>query len=114
MLSPKKPKPGVEAAGELLPLHQYNCIVDGRPFQNVLNDVVARLGVGADESGYYRNLAKFLTECVKVCHDALDKQEGFPTRHERWYKDLEFTVGKPVVDGDEDAAFFKPDVVGGV
>jgi len=111
MLSPKepKPKPGIEAPGELLRLYQYDCIVDSQPFQKALNDVVARLGTftppspGAGEPAYYLDLAKFLTKCVKVCHDVLDGQEGFPTRQERWYNDLEFTVGKPVVDSVEGA-----------
>jgi len=121
MLSPKelKLKPGIVAPSALPLLHQYGCIVDNQPFRNALNDVVARLGTftprapGAGEPAYYRDLAKFLTKCVEVCHDVLDEQEGFPIRQERWYNDLEFTVGKPVVDGVEGAPPLKPDITGG-
>jgi hypothetical protein len=70
--------------------------------------------VGVGESASYRGLAKFLTECVEACHDALDKQNVFPPRQDRWYGDLEFTVGKPpVVDGVEGAASLMPDITGG-
>jgi len=129
MLSPKEPKPkpkskpkpqpGVKTPSEFLPLHEYDCIVDGEPFQNALNVVVARLGTftpqtpGAGEPVYYRGFAEFLTKCVKICHDALDEQEGFAARQERWYNDLEFTVARPVVDGIEGAPALKPDITGG-
>jgi len=121
VLSPKepRPKPDIGAPRELFLLHEYDCIVDSQPFQNALNDVVARLGTftprapGAGEPAYYRGLAKFLTNCANVCHDALDEQEEFPTRQERWYDNLEFTVGRPVVDGVEGAPPLKPDITGG-
>ncbi|KAF9644543.1 hypothetical protein BDM02DRAFT_3190520 [Thelephora ganbajun] len=119
ILSPKAPKPGVEAAGQLLLLHQYDCLVDQNPFNNALDDVVARLGTytpqppGAGETACYSDLTNFLTECVGVCHDALDKQDRFPSRRERWYSDLEFSVGKTMVDGVDGAAALKPDITGG-
>ena len=101
MLSPKSPKSGVETAGKLVPLHQHDCMVDGQPFQEALNEAVARLGIftpqaaEADESTSHRGLTEFLTECVKACHDSLDKRHGFPPRQERWYSELEFIVGNP-------------------
>jgi len=102
VLSPKCPKPGVEAAGKLVPLSQHDCMVDGRLFKEALDDVVARLEVftpqtaGVDKSTVYRGLTEFLAECVETCHDALDKRHGFPPRRERWYRELEFTVGNSV------------------
>jgi hypothetical protein len=118
MLSPKTPKPHVEGVGGLLRLDDYDCTVDGKPFLTALDDVVMRLKTftpqaGTGESASYPGFAKFLTECVKMCHEALDKQNGFPPRQDRWYKDLEFTVGKSAVDGVEGAAFLKPDITGG-
>ena len=118
-LSPKTPKPGVEAAGELLLLGDYDCTVDTQPFRDALNDVVARLKTftpqpaDAGQSASYHGLAQFLTGCVKACHDALEVQNVFPPRQDRWYKDLEFTVGKPVVDGVEGAASLMPKITGG-
>ena len=79
ILSPKTPKHGIDAAGKLLELHQYDCDVDSQPFQDALHDVVARLEPftpqtpGSAEEASYSTLAKFLTGCVKVCHRALDK-----------------------------------------
>lgn len=119
MLSPRKPKPSTEAPGELLLLHRYDYTVDDRCFHNALDVAVARLGtfipqsVYAGESLNCRDLARFLTGCVQVCHDALYKQEGFPTRQERWCNNLGFTVGNPVQDGVEDAAPLKPSITGG-
>ena len=101
MFSPKSPKLGVEATGRLVPLHQHDCMVDGQLFQEALNQVVTRLGIftpqtaEADEPASHRGLAEFLAECVEACHDSLDKQHGFPPRQERWYRELEFTVGNP-------------------
>lgn len=75
MLSPKKPKPHVEAAGELLPQDRYDCTVDTLAFRNALDHVVARLEnncILTSQSFDPHNLAVFLTRCVEVCHNALD------------------------------------------
>jgi len=104
MLSPKTPKRGIEVAGELLRLHDYNCIVDRQPFLAALDDVVAQFRTftpqpaGSGESVSYPSLAEFLTECVEACHKALDRQHGFPLRQDRWYQRLEFTVARQVGD----------------
>lgn len=109
MLSPKKPKPGVEAAGKLLRPHEYDCTVDGPVFQDTLNDVVARLKTDTKPTSQLLDphyLAVFLAKCVEVCHDALDKQQCAPLRQDRWYKNLQFTIkgvsttpsGEPVPD----------------
>lgn len=99
MLSPKSPNSGVESAEKLVPLHQHDCMVDGQLFREALNEAVARLDIftppaaEADESTSHRGLTEFLTGCVKACHDSLDNRHGFPPRQERWYRELEFTVG---------------------
>ena len=119
ILSPKTPKRGIDATGKLLALDQYDCIVDEQPFQSALDDVVTRLGPftplapGSTESESYPSLAKFLTKWVKECHNALDKQHGFPARRERWYEKLEFTVGRLLGDGIDHAKPLNPDIVGG-
>ena len=96
----------------------YDCLADGKPFLDALNHVAAHLETftpqaGTGESASYPGIAEFLTGCVNACHDALDRQQGFPLRQDRWYKDLEFTVGKTVMDGVEGAASLKPDITGG-
>jgi len=124
ILSPRTPKPGVEPSKDLLSLDQYNCTVDGQPFQHALDKVASKLntesytytpptGEGTTESSSYPPLAEFLTGCVNTCHDALDEQGGFPPRTERWYRDLEFTVGRQVGDRVGGAAPLKPDITGG-
>ena len=119
ILSPKTPKPRIDTAGKLLELHEYDCVVDEQPFQSALNDAVARLGIftpqapGSAETASYPSLAKFLTKCVKSCHDALDKQAGFPPRQQRWYRELEFIAGRLLGDGADHAKPLFPDIVGG-
>jgi hypothetical protein len=96
MLSPKKPKPGVEAAGKLLLLDQYDFAVDKPAIQDALNDVVARLEndeILTSQSFEPHDLAAFLTRCIEACHDALDNQQDAPPRQARWYHDLRFAVG---------------------
>jgi hypothetical protein len=118
-LSPKTPKPGVGTPEKLLSIDQYHCRVDGKAFDDALRDTVAQLktfappAVGVEKPAYCLNLAEFLTNCVRACHDALDKQEEFPSRQDRWYKDLEFAVGRPATDGVGGTATLKPDVMGG-
>ena len=95
MLSLKRPKPGVEAAGELLRLDQYACVVDGLVFQDTLNDVVTQLENGIKPASRLlddNDLAPFLTGCVEACHDVHDGQQHAPLRQDRWYKDLDFTL----------------------
>jgi len=119
MLSPKSPKPGVETAGELRLLHQYNCTVDKKPFQDALDDAVKQLRTftpqpaKSSESASYPGLVKFLTECVEACHNALDKQRDLPVRQNRWYERLEFIVARNVMDRVDHASSLKPDIAGG-
>jgi hypothetical protein len=94
MLSPKTPKPGFEAAEELLPLDRYDCVADGPAFQNALEEVVARLGNDetlTPQSFEHHDLVAFFATCIEACHDALDKQQGAPLRQNRWYGDFQFT-----------------------
>ena len=94
MLSPKTPKAGFEAAKELLPLDQYDCVVDEPAFQNALEEVVARLGndeILTSQSFEHHDLVAFFATCIEACHDALDKQQGTPLRQNRWYRDFQFT-----------------------
>ena len=120
MLSPKTPKRGIETAGKLLPLSQYDCIVDGQPFHASLDEVVARFGTftpqpaGSGESASYPSLAEFLTNCVKACHKTLDGRREFPVRQKRWYERLEFTVARQVKDGIDHASPLRPDITGGI
>ena len=98
---------------------QYKYDVDVQSFRNALKEVVTNLVPftakhGSAESTNYPGLAQFLTTCVKACHAALDKQNEFAPREERWYKDLEFTVAKTAADGVEGAAPVKPNVTGGI
>ena len=120
ILSPKKLKPGAQPADGLLSLRQYDCMVDEQPFQAALEDVITGFrtfnpqSAGAPEKDYCSGLAEFLTGCVKACHDALDKnQTRFPILQQRWYNNLEFIVGRPVMDGVGHAAPLKPDITGG-
>jgi hypothetical protein len=96
MLSPKTPKPRLEAVRELRPLGQYDCIVDKPTFRRAVDDVATQLGSDvtfASQSFEHHDPAAFFTTCVEVCHDVLDKQQDAPLRQDRWYKDLRFTVG---------------------
>jgi len=122
MLSPKTPKPGVksESPDRLLRLDQYRCTVDDPPFRAALDHVVAQLETfrpqpsGSPESASYPTLARFLTNCVKACHDALDSQTGpFAPRQERWYAKLEFIPGRRVKDRVDHASPLWPDISGG-
>ena len=94
-------------------------MVDEQPFKAALEDVIAGFRTfnpppaRAPEKDYYSGLARFFTGCIKACHDALDKNQTIFPIQERWYKNLEFTVGKPVMDGVERAAPLKPDITGG-
>ena len=116
MLSPETPKPGLEAAGKLLQLDQYDCTVDGPAFQNALDDVVTRLGNGAiltSQSFEHHDLAVFLNKCVEACHDALDKQQDSPRRQDRWYKDLRFTIRSTSSFRPGESVPLKPLIAGG-
>ena len=120
MLSPKTPKRGIEAAGKLLPLAQYDCLVDGQPFLAALDDVVAQSKTftprpaGSCGLASYPSLAKFLTDCVEACHNALDRRHEFPVRQERWYGNLEFTVLRGTVgDCVDHASPLQLDITGG-
>jgi len=116
MLSPKKPKAGVEAAGALLPLDQYDCVADGPIFQDTLNDVVSRLrndNKPAPQSLDHHDLVAFLTRCAAACHHGLDKQHDTPLRQDWWCGDLDFNInilatslGKPTPS--------RPDVTDGL
>ena len=117
MLSAKQPKAGVGAVGDPLMLDQYDCAVDTEPFQNALKDVSHKLAPrriqtqGSGEVGFYPDLAKFLTTCIRECHKSLDKEEEAPQN--RWYRDLQFVKAKQPVDRIE-GAVLKPDLTGGV
>jgi len=119
MLSPKTPKPDTDAVGKLLQLDNYECTVEGQPFLDALDDVVARIETfdpqppGSAESASYPGLVKFLTDCVEACHKALDRQPGLPLRQERWYEKLEFTVARKVGDRVDHASPLWPDITGG-
>lgn len=119
MLSPKIPKPDTDTAGKLLQLDDCKCTVDEQPFLHALNDVVARIDTfdpqppGSAESASYPGLVKFLMDCVKACHKALDRQPGLPPRQERWYEKLEFTVARKVGDRVDHASPLWPDITGG-
>lgn len=113
MLSPKRPKPGVEAAGEILRLDQYACVVDGLVFQNALDDVVTQLENGIKPTPRLLDdydLAPFLTRCVEACHDALDGQQHAPPRQDRWYKDLDFTLTGVLVAPSGEPVPLKADI----
>jgi len=101
MLSPKTPKhcPGVP--GELLLLDQYDCMVEELALQDALNDVVTRLendDILTSRPFGVHNLTSLLTRCVEACHDALDKQQDAPLRQDRWYNDIQSTVGSAPAD----------------
>ena len=113
MLSPKKPKPGVEVIGELLRLDQYDCVVDGPVFQNALNNAITRLENDIKAASRLldpSDLAMFLARCMEACHDALDEQEYAPLRQDRWYKGLEFTLRGVLVAPSGEPAPLKMDV----
>ena len=95
MLSPKKPKPGVEVVGRLLPLDQYDCVADGLLFQETLDDVITHLkndNEPTSQSLDRHGLATFLTRCITACRDALDKQQCAPPPQDRWFKDVNLTL----------------------
>jgi len=116
MLSPKKPKPHIEPTAELLLQDQYDYVVDKLAFQNALEDVVTRLVNDASltsQSFNLHDLAAFLTGCVEVCHDALDKQQDFPFRQDRWCRNFQFTVRGVPVDRSRKFVRRKSLIVGG-
>jgi len=79
ILLPKRPEPGVEAAGDLISTAAVGRLV----FQDALNDIVGRLENGTKSASRlldYNDLAPFPTRCVEVCHDALDGQQHAPLR----------------------------------
>jgi len=121
ILSPKNPKPGVETAGELLLLDEYDCKIDEPAFLDSLGDIAQGLlqsqhfstQTGSGESTHYKPLVAFLTDCVSLCHNALDGPSA-PSRQDRWYKDLQFTAGKTLVDSIGGSPRpLKPDITGG-
>jgi len=117
MLSPKTPKAGVEAAGALLPLDQYDCVADGPVFQDTLNDVVSRLRNDNEPIPHslgHHVLAAFLTRCAAACHDAIDKQQNTPLRQDRWYKGLGFTVSGILANSMGESALFESDITDGL
>lgn len=120
ILSPKQLKEGAAPSKGLYGIEDYHCTVKKEAFRYALNELVARppsfsSATGAAEKACYVSLAKFLTETLKACHEALDKHndDKIPKRLERWYHDLEFVVGTQMVDGIEGAAALRPDIVGG-
>ena len=116
MLSPKKPKPHVEAAGKILLLDQYDCVVDTSAFQNALDYAATHLqndAILTSQSFDLDELAAFFSRSVEVCHDALDRQQDSPLRWGRWYKDLQFTVWDALADNSVESISLKPPIVGG-
>ena len=118
ILSPKTLKDGVETGTRLIPISDYNCVVDEDTFDKALRHVVEGLetynikSAGSTEESSYSVLAPLLTKFVARCHAALDESNDFPPAHKRWYDKLEFVVAKQVADGIEGAAPLKPDIVG--
>ena len=113
MLSPKGPKPWLEAAGQLLPLDHHDYMVDELVLQIALDDVVIRLEsdeILTSQSLEHHDLAGFLTRCTEACHNALDKQPNAPLRQDQWYKDLRFTVKTRTGDC---STSLQPPIVGG-
>ncbi|KAF9788668.1 hypothetical protein BJ322DRAFT_1183683 [Thelephora terrestris] len=120
ILSPKQLKDGAVPSKGFYGIDQYHCTVDEEAFGNAFNELVAKppsfsSATGAAEQACYESLAKFLTQTVEACHEALDKHNDnkIPKRSERWYHDLEFVVGTQMADGIEGAAAPKPDIAGG-
>ena len=75
ILSPKKPKHGVDFS-KLLRIKHYDCDVDLDHFQDALNHVVKKLKrcsspSGSAEALHYKPLASYLTDCVELCNEAL-------------------------------------------
>jgi len=106
MLSPKTPKPWLEVSGQLLLLDQHDCMVDDLVLQDALNDVVTQLendDILTSQPFDLHNLPFFLTRCVEVCHDALDKQQDAPLRQDRWYSNPQFTIGSALGDLSEES-----------
>ena len=120
ILSPKRLKRSEYPPEDLLPLSEYDCTVDEPAFKDALEDVLNKLRPFpkppvSDERSCYPDLVKFLNNCVRLCHDSLDKQEGqkfIPKRLERCYCDLEFVVAKAVEEGVEGSRSLKPDITG--
>jgi len=121
VLSPKKPKLGVKTAGELLLLDDYDCKIDESAFLGSPGDIAQELlqskhfstRRGSGESTHYKPLVAFLNDCVRLCHDTLDGSSALP-RQDRWYKDLEFTLGRTLTDQIEGSSrSLKPDITGG-
>ena len=119
ILSPKKPKPNVDASGKLLRIGDYDCDVDKAIFIRALDSIMDQKHMnpytpapGPGEASHYPSLATFLTKCADICHAVLDAETEFPRREERWYRGLEFIVGRPAAEGTEDATALKPDITG--
>ena len=95
MLSPKKPKLGVEVVGGLLLLDQYDCVVDEPPFQKTLDDVMTQFKDDNNPTSQLldrHNLAALLTRYVAACYYALERQRCALLPQDRWYKDLDLTL----------------------
>jgi len=117
MLSPKTPIGGIEVAGGLLSLDQYDCVADGPIFQDTLNNVVTRLrndNKPIPHSLDHHDLVAFLTECVAACHDALDERQVTPLRQDRWFKGLGFTVNDILVTSLGESVPFRSDIADGL
>jgi len=115
MLSPKKPKAGVEAIDRLL-LDQYDCVADELIFQDTLNDAISRLksdNESARQSLDHHDLVVFFTRCVETCHDALDDQQSAPLRQDRWFQGLGFTVGGVLATSSGESVPFRLDIADG-
>lgn len=122
IISPKKPNSGVKTTGELLSLDCYSFAIDNPTFHDALDEITQDLqnnkfftSTSERESAHYPSIATFLTTCVELCHDTLDKLGGpdVPPRQDRWYRDLQFTIGKPLIDKVQGSAPLKPDITGG-
>lgn len=120
ILSPKHPKTDDKAVGGMLSLDEYKFEVDDLAVAGVPDKVVRQLGTFQKPSSttkgevdYYPNVATYLTRCVEECHKALDNLNFILPRRDRWNRNLEFIVAKPVANHVEGSAALKPDIIGG-
>jgi len=107
ILLPKTPKHCLEVAGKFLLLDQHDCTVDELALQDALSDVVTQLeddGILTSRPFSVHNLTSFLARCVEACHDALDKQQDPPLCQDRWYNNLQSTIGSALLNKCADAA----------